>query len=65
MTRHFFAVDELTADQDRRLRIVFVEDPPSPGDGVVVGRNITPAVVEQLAGEFDTVDDFISALEAV
>lgn len=72
MTRHFFEVDQLTVAQDQRLRSVFDDDRPShsngggmqeTGDGV--GRNITPAVVEQLAGEVDYVDDFIGALEAL
>ena len=75
MTRHFFEVDQLTVDQDQRLRSIFDEDqPPSPcdrvvGDGSGAGgreeRTITPAVVEQLAGENDTVDEFIVALEAI
>lgn len=75
MTRHFFQVDQLTASQDERLRSVFGDDPPSPGDDVgsdgrkeaegAAGRKVTPAVVEQLVGEFDYVDDFIGALEAI
>lgn len=74
MTRHFFEVDQLTVGQDQRLRSVFDEDRPLLGDSVVgrstkeaeggAGRKITPAVVEQLAGEFDDVDTFIGALEA-
>ena len=75
MTRHFFQVDGLTARQDERLRSIFDDRLPSAGDGVggggvneagyAAGRTITPAVVEQLAGEFDYVDDFIAALAAV
>ena len=73
MIRHFFKVNQLTADQDQRLRTIFDEDSPSHGDWVAderkgseaAGRKITPAVVEQLAGEFDYVDDFLSALEAI
>jgi len=73
MTRHFFEVDQLTVNQDQRLRMIFDEDRPSHGDGVederegtkAARRQLTPAIVEQLAGEFDYVDEFIGALEAV
>ena len=68
MTRHFFQVEDLTASEHDRLRVVF-------GDGVAsfsaaggIGGNthrITPATVEQLAGEHDSVGDFIEALEAL
>lgn len=73
MTRHFFEVDQLTLAQDLRLRSVFDEDRTfhSNGGGGMheggggAGRKITPAIVEQLAGEFDYVDEFIGALEAL
>ena len=53
--------------------MIFDENPPSHGDGVecerngteAAGRKITPAVAEQLAGEFDSVEEFIGALEAI
>ena len=63
MTCHFFGVKQLTVDQDQRLRSIFDDDRPSLGDSV--SRKITLAEVEQLAGEFDTVDDFIVALEDI
>lgn len=68
MTRHFFGVETLTTDQDSRLRAVFDDSSPASGGamgGGGEGREITPATVEQVAGEFDTVDTFIEALEAL
>eukprot|EP00904_Undaria_pinnatifida_P012125 jgi/Undpi1/8042/HiC_scaffold_24.g10514.m1 len=67
MTRHFFEVDHLTVDQDQRLRSIFGDGGGGGGGEAGEGekKNITPAVVEQLAGEFDTVDEFIVALEAI
>lgn len=81
MICHFFEVDHLTANQDERLRNIFGETQPLRGRGIGGGgsgsrgggtepgggngRKITPAVVEQLAGEFDNVDDFLVALQTV
>lgn len=79
MTLHYFQVDQLDPAQDKRLRKVFKEQQApervraargvcrewcdDTGEGVVCDQ-FTPATVEQLASEHDTVDDFISALEA-
>lgn len=60
MTRHFFEVDELDSLREERLRKVF--EASGGGSG---GRKITPAMVEQLAGEFDTLDGFIEAMESL
>eukprot|EP00752_Nemacystus_decipiens_P011862 g10522.t1 len=68
MTLHYFQVNKLDSEQDRRLREIFKEYPATPkarrgsrnGDG---GR-FTPAMVEQEASEHENVDDFIKALEA-
>lgn len=54
MTRHFFEEVELQHEQRGRLREIFETK-----------RDVTPAVVEQLAGEFDTVDGFLAALEGL
>lgn len=60
---------------DKCVRSVFDEDRPSLGDGVVgsstkrsgeeTGRKMTPAAVGPLVGEFDDVNAFIGALEAI
>lgn len=71
MTCHYFDVENLRVDQDERLKAFFAEplassarSPSFRGRGQ--GRGfITPALVEQLAGEFDTVDSFLEALEAL
>ncbi|CAN0433199.1 unnamed protein product [Ascophyllum nodosum] len=72
MTLHYFQEDKLTPTQDKRLRVVF-EEHSSTQKGFVRGGNcaarnkdggrFTPAVVEQLASEHETVDEFITALE--
>lgn len=54
MTRHFFQEEQLEEAHERRLEAVFCDQ-----------YELTPAVVEQLAGEHDTVDDFVTALEAL
>ena len=80
MTLHYFQVDKLDPQQDKRLRKVFMgNSAPERGGsarGVEVSRGgyrdagkgvcdrFTPATVEQMASEHETVDDFISALEA-
>lgn len=77
MTLHYFQVDKLEPAQDKRLRKVFKEHsaPPERGAGASRGGGcrdtdkrvcdrFTPATVEQMASEHETVDDFISALEA-
>lgn len=73
MTLHYFQMDQLTPMQDKRLRAVFEEHPPvykcASAGGYHAARmgdrgRFTPAVVEQLASEYDTIDDFIGALEA-
>lgn len=75
MTEHLFSM-ELGDQQKARLRAVF-ENPVTamaPGKeelGVGHGpeniktcdRMLTPAVIEQLAGEHDEVDGFLEALE--
>ncbi|CAN0119203.1 unnamed protein product [Scytosiphon promiscuus] len=76
MTRHYFQVDKLEPQQDERLREIFKEYPALPktrgggsrsssggGDGGDGGR-FTPAMVEQEASEHESIDDFITALEA-
>ena len=52
MTRHFFPGEQLEPSHAGRLETVFNDE-----------RQLTPAVVEQLAGECDTIDDFVAALE--
>lgn len=86
MTLHYFQLDRLDPEQDKRLRKVFQERSSAPekggggrsaggGGGVSRGGScrdtgtgvcdrFTPATVEQLASEHETVDGFISALEA-
>lgn len=79
MTRHYFQVDKLDAEQEARLKVVFQEYPASSvgvgrgsprgsrrSDGRDIGDRgrFTPAVVEQVASEHESVDDFITALEA-
>lgn len=68
MTRHFFQTD-LTSEQQVRLAAIFDED-----IGVAQRRlfdrsrdhgRVTPAVIEQMAGEYDTVDEFLEGLEAL
>lgn len=54
MTRHFFQEEQLGLDHAERLETVFNDR-----------RQLTPAVVEQLAGECDTIGDFVAALEAL
>ncbi|CAM9351159.1 unnamed protein product [Ascophyllum nodosum] len=69
MTEHLFQV-ELTEDQKARLDAVFGEAAVarrkeagfSVGQGQSYGE-LTPAVVEQLAGEFDEVEQFLGELE--
>ena len=76
MTLRYFQIDNLEPAQDERLRAIFSESksPPEQGrrpasrrtagnDEGRMGR-FTPAVVEQLANEHDTVDEYITALEA-
>lgn len=65
MTMHFFQT-ELTSEQRARLEAVF-------GERAVASRrmfdstgdegHLTPAVIEQLCGEYDTVDEFLASLE--
>lgn len=85
MTRHYFQVDKLPPNQEKRLEAVFQELPGASlnveggrdargrksNNGVLdCGRAVgdlgrfTPAVVEQVASEHESVNDFISALEA-
>lgn len=78
MTLHYFQVDKLEPEQDRRLREIFKENPKtaktrggsgSRRDGGSGAHNrdrghFTPAMVEQEASEHETVDGFIAALEA-
>lgn len=79
MTCHYFQVGKLEPAQEQRLRAVFKEYPAQQGGeggtrgvsgggrrGIVKrdGLRFTPAVVEQVASEHETVDDFIAALEA-
>lgn len=54
MTRHFFQEEQLEFEHEKRLEGVFRDR-----------CQLTPAVVEQLAGEHDTVEEFIGALEAL
>ena len=69
MTEHLFQV-KLTDDQKARLDAVFGEAAVarrkeagfSLGHGQSYGE-LTPAVVEQLAGEFDEVEQFLGELE--
>lgn len=72
MTLHYFQMDQLTPMQEKRLQAVFEEHPPArkcpPDGGYHAARmgdrgRFTPAVVEQLASEYDTIDTFIGALE--
>ncbi|CAN0470740.1 unnamed protein product [Scytosiphon promiscuus] len=73
MTLHYFQIDSLEPAQNTRLRHVFNEHPAPEGTrsarglrptGKEVCDRFTPATVEQMASEHETVDDFISALEA-
>ena len=61
MTLHYFQIDQLEPAQDKRLRHVFQEQQASE-KGSICDR-FTPATVEQMASEHETVDGFISALE--
>lgn len=78
MTLHYFQVPQLDPAHEKRLRKVFKEDqaPEKVGSTRGVSRDwygdtgkgvcgrFTPATVEQMASEHDTVEDFIYALEA-
>lgn len=78
MTLHYFQVDKLEPAQDKRLRKVFGESSGPEGGGSAQGDShgggrdtgkgfydrFTPATVEQMASEHETVDEFLSALEA-
>lgn len=79
MTLHYFQVNKLDPAQDKRLRAVFREHPGQQGEGGMTqassnrvrggirardGVQFTPAMVEQLASEYEFVDEFIAALEA-
>lgn len=67
MTRHFFKTD-LTAEQMSRLEAVFDESAEASRRLFDRSRNqgrLTPAVIEQMAGEYDTVDEFLDALEDI
>eukprot|EP00904_Undaria_pinnatifida_P012172 jgi/Undpi1/8085/HiC_scaffold_24.g10557.m1 len=61
MTLHYFQIDQLEPAQDKRLQHVFQEQQASE-KGSICDR-FTPATVEQMASEHETVDGFISALE--
>ena len=63
MTLHYFQIDQLEPEQDKRLRNVFQGQQASPEKEPICNR-FTPATVEQMASEHETVDGFISALEA-
>ena len=63
MTLHYFQVDQLEPAQDKRLRKVFQKEEAPLERGPICDR-FTPATVEQMASEHETVDGFISALEA-
>lgn len=73
MTIHFFQ-KELTAEQKARLKAVFDEASVarrreaglSLGNGDDSnGGELTPAIVEQVAGEHEDVDEFLAALEGL
>ncbi len=71
MTLHYFQIDKLEPEQDRRLREIFKEYPKTQkrgsrgiSGGAGDGGKFTPAMVEQEACEHDCVDEFLSALEA-
>lgn len=73
MTLHYFQIDKLEPEQEKRLRAVFKEPPPQEGgvsrrgcgvSGTEDGGRFTPAVVEQEASEHENVDDFIAGLMA-
>lgn len=74
MTLHYFQIDRLKPHQEDRLKLIFQETSAPPAgarrgsskgghDNGERGK-FTPAVVEQLASEHETVDEFIAALEA-
>lgn len=65
MTLHYFQLDVLEPEQDKRLRGIFGEGTAQQREGRG-GRppQFTPAVVEQMASEHESIGDFISALEA-
>lgn len=73
MTLHYFQLEKLEVEQEERLRTIFAEAPDVPSRRISRGKGhrsppgnagcFTPAVVEQVASEHESVDDFISALE--
>lgn len=79
MTKHFFPDVVITADQESRLEAVLSDDAiderrkasqeaGSMAGGIVVDTNnghITPAMLEQMAGEFDQIEAFLDALEGI
>lgn len=73
MTTHFFQT-ELTAEEKTRLEAVFSEESVAlrrkAGFSLIEGDDkndgyLTPAIVEQMAGEYEDVDEFIAALEGL
>lgn len=65
MTRHFFQ-QELTGEQMSRLEAVFDDNSIAlrgKYDYSTDEGRLTPAVVEQMAGEYDTVDEYLVGLE--
>ncbi|CAN0107280.1 unnamed protein product [Ectocarpus sp. 12 AP-2014] len=72
MTKHFFPEESesITDEQKKRLQDVFSDEAAavrckrtSKRGGGADGGQLTPATVEQMLGEHDTVDDFLDALE--
>lgn len=63
MTRHFFQT-ELTDEQNKQLKEIFDDNSIAKRaeyDMTDEGQ-LTPAVVEQMAGEYDTVDEYLEGL---
>lgn len=64
MTLHYFQLEKLEPEQDTRLRAIFGEATVQPRRAWGRRPQFTPAMVEQMASEHESIDNFISALEA-
>ncbi|CAN0508514.1 unnamed protein product, partial [Ectocarpus sp. 12 AP-2014] len=72
MTKHFFPEESesITDEQKKRLQDVFSDEAvalrrrPASNYGGGERGQLTPATMEKVLGEHETVDDFLEALEA-
>lgn len=65
MTSHFFG-KQLTSSQEQLLQEILGEEMTEQRRQFDTGEDegkLTPAVVEQMAGEYDTIDEFLQALK--